>query len=357
MNLYYGLLGSCTFTNDSSKPPIATGSSIFPTYDSSYIGSLGFNTIGLPVTLSLVPILYLVIVCVLSALLPIATLPILTNSCGRRSAFFDSLTDAGPRQRFAHSIQAFANLLILGLDVLLIGTTVALRINASRAINAFNAANQDRSLPTWAMVGPTSQPLRPDIASTTSSQHTLQASAGTTFNMLYGVIVLLGVLFLLRKRHLHQLQATHQAKTDLEARFGRRVFAKAEAFLAPNEPLSPLGRPRSNSQHEMDQRSPPLPQYSPAPTYLSDNKPAAIPISPSARPFFPSRIGFNTAPAQTERQGDLSRSASAQTLASTYHAQAPVNNVPRLHYQAPPLVRSDTQTSRATFGHGTNAYY
>ena len=94
VQLIYGLLGSCFFSNDSSAGPSCTSSSVHPNYDSRGLASYGYGGVGLPATLSLLPTLFLIDLLLVIGLLPGTILPLLIRCLSHRSRFFDSLSEA-----------------------------------------------------------------------------------------------------------------------------------------------------------------------------------------------------------------------------------------------------------------------
>ena len=183
--------------------------------------------------------------------------------------------------------------------------------------------------------------LAPDVTSGINSMHILQASAsGGTYTLSYVTFILTLLLVFLRRRQLRSESAIAQAKTDLEARFGRRIFAKAAEHLETSQPLSPAGRPypfnNSPSNHlEMTQpssssivgrRVTKMPSFASTSTAVEPRSPIRSGWPSPLEPFFPSRVGFNTHPAteemrMNEHDGKISHAPSLRSLSSFHQHQ------------------------------------
>ncbi|KDN51358.1 hypothetical protein K437DRAFT_56579 [Tilletiaria anomala UBC 951] len=315
LRLYYGLLGSCFWTASNGLGPDCTSPSLSPAFNASGLAAIQYDLrtnssaaapaaplviSPLPKTFQIIPAVMLGVFLTLLALLAGTILPILQRCCTSQR-FINTFGEAGPRQRALLSLQRYANLLFIPTTALLLGVTIVLRIQVNSAVSGFNAANQDKVLPGSIMLDALAEPLPMNVTNSVASSTMLRAGAGSAFSLCMVAIVLLIILTFLRRRQLAREVATAQARTDFEAKLGRKVFARAAAFE--------LGSHSSRPTMEIiTTKSPPS----------SPRSWRSIP-----RPVFPSKQSFNTRlPSEElrhdEDNGKLGHATSLRSLSSAY---------------------------------------
>lgn len=167
---------------------------------------------------------------------------------------FGAFLESGPRERALRTAGKAAFWALIAAWFLLVGTTISMRIKASRAVTSFNSANSGRGLPSAAVED-----------ASNGEKMTLEASKGSAFGMLWSAALLLLAVILLERRRARRADAVAQARADIEAQAGRKVWE------APGQPPSAAPCPAQPAL------SAPIPlEYtrtaSPAPTYFTGSE-------------------------------------------------------------------------------------
>lgn len=221
VELKFGPLGSCY--RSSTWDRVCTPASLQPTFDSSGITAandqgLRFNTSGLPEDMRTTPILLLVVFVLLSMLVALAIPSTLARLCPGR---FAHILENKQWTRIYAQVTQLALYARLAIALLLLGTGVSMRIVASKAVYAFNAANAGVVLPGSLILLDVPNPLRDTI--------TLRATVGRAFSMFWASVALLAIEFWLERSRIRREEAVRIARGDLEAKWGREVLEQVQA--------------------------------------------------------------------------------------------------------------------------------
>lgn len=268
IRLYYGLLGSCYDSPVNGDEPQCTGPSLRPSFNASALALLNMTQIGvnpikasnstqngtssgkqvelvvegLPTTMKITPSLFLSILLIVIVTLPGTLLPViqaqLAPEFAFKAKFFVSTTNDSSNGKRSLFVQRWCNLLLFAAALLLVGTVIELRIEMNKVIGSFNTPNADRALPTSALLDALSNPLPAYVTDHRQSSTILRASAGNAFPLCYLSIALVFILFWLRRRQLRAHTAVSQARSDLEAQYGRDALAaNSRTDTVPKSPL------------------------------------------------------------------------------------------------------------------------
>lgn len=202
-----------------------------------------FDVRGLPLRIiQTFPILLLTSLLTIFVLVLFGVPSLLARMSTRYAGF---LSPDSPVQKYLAHAQHYALYVRLIVAVLLVIAGVGLRMQVSKAVYAFNAANAARVLP--------ARLIRNDAGVTGDVVVGLKAYTGSSFGCLWAGIVLLLIETYLERRRLRREEAIQQARKDIEGQYGRDVFemvrnagagnaastAAAETPKAPPQPLAP----------------------------------------------------------------------------------------------------------------------
>lgn len=210
-----GPLGSC-FRNAKGDWS-CTSARLASTFDYAQLEGVGvrFKTAGMPTGISTSPSLLLIALLALVVNVAVAA-PIMMAKT--MPAKFGSILESGPRERgLRGALDATFWLLILSW-LFTVGSGLSMRISLSKAKTAFNAANAGLTLP---------------LESTTdrnTSGVTLTADIGGGFGLLWVALLLMAASAFLMRKRTQRDRAIAEARADMEAQYGRKVFEAGDSL-------------------------------------------------------------------------------------------------------------------------------
>lgn len=236
LELKYGPMGGCH--RDENNTRTCTPASLSPSSLSSIgenlASSTTMDTRSLPTSINRVfPILLLTsfITCFVLLLVSIPTL--LARTLPTKYASYLS-PDSAVQRHLTH-VQHYALYVRVILAVLILIPGVGLRMQVSKCVYAFNAANAGKTLP--------DHTLREEILDSAVSVG-IKAYTGQAFGILWASVVLLLIETFVERRRLRREEAVQQARKDIEGQYGRDVFEMvrgggSKPNVAPEAAASP----------------------------------------------------------------------------------------------------------------------
>lgn len=213
LELKYGAMGGClrSVGNKRTCTPASLSPSL-TTPNGDLASSSHFDVRGLPDHFNKTfPILLLTSFITAFVLLLVSIPTLLARTLPTRYAAY--LSPDSAVQRHLTTIQRYALYVRLCVVVLMLIAGIGLRMQMSKAVYAFNAANSTRLL--------SASSLRDDSPVTTVG---LQAYTGSAFGLLWAAVVLLLIETWLERRRLRREEAILQARKDIEGQYGREIF-------------------------------------------------------------------------------------------------------------------------------------
>ncbi|PWN90763.1 hypothetical protein FA10DRAFT_286442 [Acaromyces ingoldii] len=210
-----GPLGSCF--RDAKGDWSCTSARLASTFDYAQLEGVGvrFKTAGMLTGISTSPSLLLIALLALVVNVAVAA-PIMMAKT--MPAKFGSILESGPRERgLRGALDATFWLLILSW-LFTVGSGLSMRISLSKAKTAFNAANAGLALP-----------LESTVDHNTSGV-TLAADIGGEFGLLWMALLLMATSAFLMRKRTQRDRAVAEARADLEAQYGRKVFEAGDSL-------------------------------------------------------------------------------------------------------------------------------
>ncbi|CAO1638410.1 unnamed protein product [Sympodiomycopsis kandeliae] len=260
IEIKYGPLGGC-YRNERNKRT-CTPASLSPNNLDSLLTDLSRKTnlelTALPDKITQTfPILHMTSFLTLFVIFVVNLPVLLARLLPHNQTLQKNLSPDSPLQKNFKLLQYYTIYVRILIIVFILITSIALRLQFSKDVYAFNTANASIFLPSN---------LLSQGQDLSSRKVSLKASIGPSFGILWSAVILLIIETFLERRRLKREEAILQARKDIEGQYGRDVFQMLEQGKSGNKVMDSyalrnediiLSSSNSTVGHKTNLQSPP----------------------------------------------------------------------------------------------------